>query len=136
MKPINVSKFARHLAAFTQCKEEYKQPHEDAIEEYLEFLPHGSGIDSGVVFVWKDSKPDKLVFTFGYHHMDENGGYDGWTHHELIITPDLQHGYKIKITGKDRNNTKEYLYELFSEVFSFDPSEPTFAPQQTTTQNH
>ena len=55
---------------------------------------------------------NKIVISFGFHHMDENGMYDGWTNHDLIIRPDFD-GFKIKITGRDRNCVKDYLYELF-----------------------
>jgi hypothetical protein len=131
MNKINVSKFARNLAGFIQCKEGYKEPHETAIDEFLELLPSGSGIDSGVQFDW-NSTPEKLVFNFSYHHMNEVGYYEGWTEHKLIITPCLQHGYKLKITGRDRNGIIDYLYDTFSEVFFFDISEPTHKPQQTS----
>jgi len=128
MKQINVSKFARNLAGYQQCKEGYKGPHEEAINKYINLLPHGSGIDAGVKFNFDESKPDKLVFSFGFHHMDENGYYDGWSDHKLIITPDLEYGYKIRITGKDRNTIKDYLYQLFYEYFYYDIKEPTFKP--------
>lgn len=132
MKQINVSKFARHFAAYKQVHPDYKRPHEDAIEEYIKELPHGSGIDSGIKFDWDKSTLNSLMFTFGFHHMDENGSYDGWTDHQLIITPDLQSGYKIRISGKDRNMIKDYLYDLFFELFYYDVTEPTFKPQETT----
>lgn len=75
-------------------------------------LPSGSGIDSGCKVDLVRSTPNRVVVSFGYHHMDD-GSYNGWTHHELIITPDLRYGFKIRITGPDRNQTKEYLYDLF-----------------------
>ena len=76
-------------------------------------LPSGSGIDSGVKFNFDVSTPEKLVFTFGYHHMNDGGYYDGWTDHQLIVTPSLQFGFHIRITGRDRNQVKDYLYETF-----------------------
>ena len=81
-------------------------------------LPSGSGIDSAPRFDFDASTPEKLVFTFGYHHMNENGMYDGWTEHSLIVTPSLQFGFHIRITGKDRNQTKDYLYEIFQSALS------------------
>jgi hypothetical protein len=135
MKSINVSKFARHFATLQR---QLANPHidkihaehsQECIDELLELLPHGSGIDAGVRFDADRSTGEKLIFTFGFHHMDENGYYDGWSEHELIITPSLQEGYKLRITGRDRNLVKEYLYSLFYEVFYYDASEPLHKPQ-------
>ena len=85
----------------------------EIIEEETGNLPSGSGIDSGVKFDFDASTPEKLVFLFGFHHMNEVGYYDGWTDHSLIVTPSLQFGFHIRITGKDRNDVKDYLYETF-----------------------
>lgn len=75
-------------------------------------LPHGSGIDAGCEIDENRSTKNKIVISFGFHHMDENGMYDGWTNHDLIIRPDFD-GFKIKITGPDRNFIKDYLCSLF-----------------------
>jgi hypothetical protein len=86
---------------------------EETIERETANLPSGSGIDSGVKFDFDASTPEKLVFLFGVHHMNESGMYDGWTDHSLIVTPSLQFGFHIRITGRDRNQVKDYLYETF-----------------------
>lgn len=84
--------------------------------EFIEMncLPSGSGIDNGCTIDLGRSKPERLVLTFGFHHMDENGYYTIWTHHEVIITPSLQFGYSMRITGKDHNGIKDYLYDVLS----------------------
>jgi len=46
------------------------------------------------------------------------GYHDGWTDHQLIVTPSLQFGFHIRITGKDRNQTKDYLHETFQYALS------------------
>lgn len=93
---------------------EWKHKSAAGIDELIrEHLPHGSGIDSGVEFDFNASKPDNLVFTFGFHHMDENGYYDGWTDHTCVVRPTLADGPDIKITGRDRNGIKDYLGEIF-----------------------
>jgi hypothetical protein len=46
--------------------------------------------------------------------MNEGGYYDGWTEHQVIITPSLQHGFDVRVTGQDRNEIKDYLAELFT----------------------
>lgn len=85
----------------------------ETIERETDNLPSGSGIDSAPKFDFDKSTPEKLIFHFGYHHMNESGMYDGWTDHSLIVTPSLQFGFHIRITGKDRNQVKDYLYETF-----------------------
>jgi hypothetical protein len=137
MQTLNISKFARHFAtlqrqlASTTIDPIHAENTRDAIDKLCELLPHGSGIDSGIKFDSKNSKPDRLIFTFGFHHMNENGYYDGWTDHALIITPCLQDGYNLRITGRNRNDIKDYLYGLFYDLFTFDASEPLHKPQET-----
>lgn len=116
--------FDAYLNCIKSNNTEWKDKHEAKIETMLEALPHGSGIDDGVKFDSQRSTPEKLIFTFGFHHMDENGYYDGWSEHELIITPSLQFGYRMEITGKDRNQIKEYLYQLFYDVFTIQTELP------------
>lgn len=82
-------------------------------------LPSGSGIDIGPSLDEEASDPDrKLVFTFSYHHMNGHGCYDGWTDHTLIVRPSLQDGIDLRITGKDRNQIKEYLHEVFHHALT------------------
>jgi hypothetical protein len=91
---------------------------EKIIEDETGNLPSGSGIDSAPKFDFDASTPEKLVFDFGYHHMNDGGYYDGWTDHQLIVTPSLQFGFHLRITGKDRNQVKDYLYETFQSALS------------------
>lgn len=97
----------------TVIKQEWIDGAESRIELLMGNAPHGSGIDSGIQLD-DSSTAQKLVFTFGFHHMNDNGMYDGWTYHTAIVTPDLQFGYRLKITGRDRNQIKEYLHEIIS----------------------
>jgi hypothetical protein len=46
--------------------------------------------------------------------MNDVGYYDGWTEHTVTVTGSLTSGYKMTISGRDRNDIKEYLYETFS----------------------
>jgi hypothetical protein len=51
--------------------------------------------------------------------MDENGYYDGWTNHKLIVKPELsESGFDLHITGPDKNFVKDYLYDLFDHILS------------------
>jgi len=46
--------------------------------------------------------------------MDEYGGYDGWTEHEMKVTPEWD-GVAIDISGEDRNDTIDYLHGVYQE---------------------
>lgn len=97
---------------------EWRDKHQESIDILCQLLPSGSGIDTGTSFDQDDSTADKLVFTFSYHHMDEHGGYDGWTDHKVIVTPSLAFGIDIKITGRNRNDIKDYLHDVFAHVLT------------------
>ena len=112
----------RELAALVEARlnciksgnTEWEERHGERIIDLChEHLPHGSGLDHVVEVMVYDSKPDKLVISADFHHMDENGMYDGWSEHTIVITPSLAHNFNLRITGRDRNDIKEYLAEIF-----------------------
>jgi len=69
-------------------------------DKLLGHLPSGSGIDAGTKLEWDSSKPNCIRFSCGYHHMNDAGYYDGWTHHMIIVTPTFA-GFDLRITGRD-----------------------------------
>jgi hypothetical protein len=91
---------------------------EGNINRLKDYLPHGSGFDNGCKIDIERSGKSKVVILFSFHHMDENGYYCGWTDHELIITPCLVNEFNLRITGKDQNYIKEYLYETFDDCLN------------------
>lgn len=109
------------LATIDRCESnanwEWRDRHQDTLDAMLKrHLPYGSGIDSGSKLLVDECKSNKLVFSADFHHMTEHGFYDGWSYHQVIVTPSLEMGAVIKITGRDRNSIKEYLGELFHQV--------------------
>ena len=123
MQKVNLSKLSKCLIARNNCKaskHSWQTKWEQSIDEICEDLPSGSGIDSGVKFEIDKSTPEKLVFSVPFHHMDENGYYDGWTTYKITVKPSFWQGFDLKITGRDKNWTKNYLYDLFNKVFSLD----------------
>lgn len=116
-----ITQIAMTFNAYQNCiklhNTEWKNRHEEVIEKLCyEYLPHGSGFDSGTTFDFDNSREDRLVFNTAYHHMDEGGYYDGWTNHQVIVTPSLAFGFSLRITGKDKNDIKEYMHQVFSAV--------------------
>lgn len=96
---------------------EWIDKHESMIEELVKsYMPSGSGYDSGTTLVLNESKGEKLVFSTAFHHMDDNGYYDGWTEHTVTVKPSLSHGFDLYITGPNRNDIKDLIGEQFDEA--------------------
>lgn len=93
---------------------EWKIRHRETLD-YIErnFLPSGAGIDSGTRIDFDRTTGDKLILTFGFHHMNDGGYYDGWTEHSLTVRPSLTQEIDLNISGRDRNEIKEYLYDTY-----------------------
>lgn len=94
---------------------EWFDKHTDSIEELVrQHMPSGSGFDSGTTLDLDASHAEKLVFRTSFHHMDEGGYYDGWTYHTVTVTPSLSGQFNLRISGRNRNDIKDYMYETFS----------------------
>lgn len=91
---------------------EWRSRAEDKLARIMAEMPSGSGIDCGTKLD-DSSTPDRLVFNVSFHHMNENGYYCGWTEHKVIVTPSLVRGVDIRITGRDRNDIKDYLWQTY-----------------------
>ncbi len=125
---MTTRKLYRHIASRAQaaknCLEDQNMPghkiwherHRAAILALVkEYMPSGSGIDCGTVFLASDSTPEKLVFAVDFHHMDESGGYDGWTQHRVTARASLVNGINVTVSGSDRNQIKEYIGDIYHE---------------------
>jgi len=113
-------KLARLNGARIRCRDtenkEWYDNHSDAIVEMMyETAPSGSGFDNGTHFNFEQSTGEKLVFEAGYHHMNGDGMYCGWSEHLVKITPSLQFGFNIKVTGQNKNDIKNYIVDVFAE---------------------
>lgn len=117
-------KIASKLAAIEYLKSSTTHPypeiwianHTDAIERLVnDNLPSGSGFDSGTKLDFALSKPERLVFTTAFHHMND-GTYTKWTSHTVIVTPSLASGFNLRVTGRDHNNIKDYITDCFNEA--------------------
>ena len=77
-----------------------------------DLLPSGSGIDNGTKIDLEKSRANKIVLTFSFHHMDEHGGYCGWSDYKAVLRPGW-HGVELEIFGKDKNGILDYLHDTF-----------------------
>ena len=119
---------ARLLEARENCvkvgNDEWFAKHTSRLNELTHnYMPHGAGIDNGVTIDIAKSNSNKLVFHTSYHHMDDNGIYDGWTDHTITVTPSLANGIDVRISGSNRNDIKDYLYEVFYTVLRIEIKE-------------
>jgi hypothetical protein len=111
------STLASLAVAIENCKRtgnaEWLQRHTEKRERILATAPSGSGLDSGVKLVGvRVHDGDCVSFTFqaDFHHMNDNGYYDGWTEHTVRVTPAFS-GISLRVTGRDRNDIKSYIHE-------------------------
>lgn len=96
---------------------EWAQRHKERIEQLTrDYLPSGSGFDSGTEFDFDKSQTQRLIFNTSFHHMNEGGFYDGWTHHSVIVTPCLVHRFNLRITGKNKRDIKEHIADIFNHA--------------------
>lgn len=113
-----IEKIASLVKAIQNCEksgnEEWRLNHLSVLNKVSkELLPSGSGFDNGSSVVLNECKENRIVFSTMFHHMDEHGGYDGWTEHRVTVKPDFVCGLNITVSGKDRNGIKSYIQECF-----------------------
>jgi hypothetical protein len=93
---------------------EYEDIRNDALIACELRLPSGSGFDNGSKIDVLNSNGQKIIINTSFHHLSENGYYTGWTNHKVICTPQFS-GVKIVVTGRDKNDIKDYIYQTFSD---------------------
>jgi hypothetical protein len=81
-------------------------------------MPHGSGFDNGTELDTKTSAREKLIFATSFHHMDDNGSYDGWTEHTVTVRPSLVHGFGLTVSGRNVRGIKDHIAEAFESALS------------------
>jgi hypothetical protein len=95
---------------------------QDKIDAIMATAPSGSGFDSGTTLQSADEK--RLVFATAYHHMNEHGFYDGWTHHRVTATADLMHGFVLAIKGRNKREIRDYIEDTFGNWLDENEPEP------------
>jgi hypothetical protein len=101
--------------------QEWEQRHvERACKIVEDHLPSGSGFDGGTHLDFERSNESRLIFTTAFHHMDEGGMYDGWTEHEIWVRPHLAFGITLTVKGRDRNQIKDYIGEVFDHALNLE----------------
>ena len=147
-KPIPLYRwFARIVAQHAYYLESGNTTWADITESYIKVeienaFPSGGGFECGTKFDLEAAAAEittdagrilplrRLQFSVEYHHLDDLGYYDGWTQHVVTVRPDLETGFDISVSGRDRNEIKDLIAEIFSELLCREVTEhaPTDAP--------
>lgn len=109
---------ASAIGAMRNCDKhgntEWLERHRERIDQIVsDHLPSGAGWDCGTKIDLVKSTDERIVFYGSFHHMNDGGYYDGWTGHTITVRPSLWAGITISISGRNRNDIKEYLHEMF-----------------------
>jgi hypothetical protein len=93
--------------------EQTRKFYEDRLRPHMECAPCGSGFDSGTSLEWAKCDEGRLVFRTSFHHMNEHGAYEYWTHHDVVVRPSLRWGIDIQVRGLDKNGIKDHIADRF-----------------------
>lgn len=113
---------ASSLAALKMCERQgnpggWVPRHTNRLRHMVRnWLPSGSGFDAGTTLDLEASTPERLVFLTSFHHMDDNGGYCGWSDHKVTITPSFMTGFDLKVTGPNKSDIKDYVASAFHDA--------------------
>ena len=107
------------VIAIETCEEsgntEWKDKHKENLHKLVEeHMPSGFGFNSGTWINRERSHGDKLLFYTSFQHMNEGGYYEGWTNHTVTVRPSLFYGIELKIGGRNRNDIKSHIEEVFA----------------------
>jgi hypothetical protein len=119
------------LVARTNCQKanppntEWETKWDARIQQLIELLPSGSGFDTGTQLDEdRNFNPRaKVVFNTAFHHMNDGGMYNEWTEHTITVKPCLLFGYSLTISGRDKNDIKDYINDMFH--FTLDAQAPS-----------
>ena len=83
-----------------------------------ELLPNGNGIrgQEGLAEILPESTKKRIVIYTTYWHPNDSYETSRWTAHQVIITPSFEREINIRITGKNKDNVKDYLHDIFREA--------------------
>lgn len=111
----NAEALARSYLSLTHTKEsgryapEVVNCWEDFHNAVKDTIPTGSGITLNSV----SCTEEKIFLNVSYQHYTEHGFADGTTDHTIKITPNFVFGVYTSVRGRDRNQIKPLLEDVF-----------------------
>jgi hypothetical protein len=122
----NILQARRHCAKTLDTHREWFERWSDRIEHIdKHVLPSGSGFDSDSHVDIDACTDSRIVINTSFHHMDEHGGYCGWSEHVVTITPSFIGGFDIRVSGRNVRDIKDYIAEVFEQTLSAPYEYPT-----------
>lgn len=120
---------ARAADARTRClvtgNQEWRDIWTEKLRAMQKELPSGSGIDNGTKIIMDECDITRIVLICDYHHMNQDGFYDGWTHHRIVAKPTFM-GIDVRVaTGPNKNDIKEYLANVYGDALDTEYDDPT-----------
>ena len=113
----NYKRIPHLLLAISNCERadntEWIARHSEVIERIMSNAPSGSGFDSGTTLNRDKTNSQRLVLETSFHHMNQDGYYDGWTEHTVRVWADLTSDFRLTISGRDHNDIKDLIAETF-----------------------
>jgi hypothetical protein len=136
MKTHRIRPLYRELASAIRARQncqasnntEWLDKHSDTIKTLVDLLPSGAGWNEGTKIDLDASHANKIVLYGSYQHMDEFGYYDGWTEHTITVKSSLTSDIDIRISGSNRNDIKDYLYQTFEYALKQDVAYYLYLP--------
>jgi len=120
-KSTRIQRIAALLSAIKNCEksgnQEWLDRHNDELDAIERDLPSGSGFDNSSVIDRERSGPKAIYIETAFHHMNDAGYYDGWTEHTIKVTPSFD-GFDLRISGRNRNDIKDYIGDTFHYALS------------------
>ena len=118
-----IQKIANSVVAFNNAEKYvegtiWQNRCSDQIDALEQLLPSGSGFNSGTTISVFQSTDTKIIFETSFHHMNDAGFYTGWTDHKITITPSFVFGLDIKVGGRNKNDIKEYIADVFYQILT------------------
>jgi hypothetical protein len=98
---------------------EWFNRHTESINKAVsQFMPSGSGFDNGTTIDLSSGDGSRLIFTTSFHHMNPDGFYTHWTEHKVTVKPDLVFGFTVQVSGRNDNDVKSYIGDVFHDALS------------------
>jgi hypothetical protein len=113
---VTIMKLYQKIARVASQKNWAKRSKELSLLQ--ELLPNGNGIrgQEGLAVILLESTEKRIVIETTYWHPNDSYETSRCTAHQVVITPSFEGEINIRITGKNENNVKKYLHDIFREA--------------------
>lgn len=91
----------------------------DRLKQLENLLPVGSGSGFFDVHLFALYRfKEEIRIDLSYLFTDEHGVYDGYRDYQVVIKPSLFLGVKLTVKGRDRNDIKTYIRDVYYQALT------------------